>query len=43
MRRKFARWTGVASDNRQDQASGTLMTRPSTRSAMIWFLVTRTF
>jgi hypothetical protein len=28
MRRKFARCFGVASDKRQDQANGTLMTRP---------------
>src|SRR3990172_5269017 len=42
MRRKLARCFGVASDNRQDQASGTLITRPSTRCAMISSSVTRT-
>lgn len=42
MRRRFARCFGVASDSRQDQASGTLMTRPSTRFAMISSSVTRT-
>src|SRR5437764_1206554 len=41
MRRKFARCAGVASDKRQDQASGTLIIRPSTRSAIIWSFVTR--
>src|SRR3972149_5569182 len=35
MRRQFARCFGVASDRRQDQANGTLMTRPSARCAMI--------
>src|ERR1700694_4249818 len=35
MRRKFARCLGVASESRQDQASGTLMTRPSASRAMI--------
>jgi hypothetical protein len=33
----------MASDNRQDHASGTLITRPSAKSAMIWSFVTRTF
>src|SRR6266542_5420196 len=42
MRRKSARCWGVASDRRQDQASGTLMTRPSARCAMISSPVTRT-
>src|SRR3990170_3665273 len=42
MRRKRARCSGVASDRRQDQASGTLMTRPSARRAMISSSVTRT-
>src|SRR5436309_1329518 len=42
MRRKCARCWGVASDRRQDQASGTLMTRPSARCAMISSPVTRT-
>ena len=39
--RQFARCAGVASDNRQDHASGTLITRPSARCAMISSLVTR--
>ena len=41
MRRKFGRCAGVASDKRHDQASGTLITRPSAKSAMISSLVTR--
>lgn len=32
---KFARWAGVASESRHDQARGTLITRPSTRYAVI--------
>src|SRR4030067_2174602 len=41
-RRNLARCLGVASDSRQDHASGTLITRPSARCAMISFAVTRT-
>src|SRR2546428_60113 len=40
--RKLARWGGVASESRQDQARGTLMTRPSARCATISSFVTRT-
>src|SRR5437870_5930841 len=40
--RKLARWGGVASESRHDQARGTLMTRPSARHATISSLVTRT-
>src|SRR5712664_1832286 len=40
--RKFARWAGVASESLQDQAKGTLMTRPSARDATISSFVTRT-
>jgi hypothetical protein len=32
---KFARWAGVASEGRHDHARGTLITRPSTRYAVI--------
>src|SRR5947207_9323811 len=42
MSRKFARCLGVASESRQDQARGTLMTRPSASCAMISSSVTRT-
>src|SRR2546426_12073733 len=42
IRRTFARCFGVASDSRQDQARGTLMTRPSTRCAIISSSVSRT-
>jgi len=41
--RKFARSAGVASDSLHDQASGTPITRPSTRWTTIWSRVTRTF
>jgi hypothetical protein len=41
MSRKFARCAVVASASRQDQASGTLITRPSTSCAMISSSVTR--
>src|SRR5438874_4439440 len=40
--RKLARWAGVASESRQDQARGTLITRPSARYATISSVVTRT-
>src|SRR3989475_11971291 len=40
--RKLARWPEVASESRQDQAKGTLMTRPSARHATISSFVTRT-
>src|SRR5437870_8671167 len=40
--RKLARWAGVASERRHDQARGTLMTRPSARDATISSFVTRT-
>src|SRR5207249_2558517 len=40
--RKLARWAGVASESRQDQARGTLITRPSARYATISSFVTRT-
>src|SRR5881296_3373279 len=40
--RKLARSAGVASESRQDQARGTLMTRPSARDATISSFVTRT-
>lgn len=43
IRRQFARWSGVASDSRHDQASGTLIVRPSASSAMILSSVTRTW
>jgi hypothetical protein len=39
--RQFARCAGVASDKRQDHASGTLTLRPSARSAVIVSSVTR--
>src|SRR2546425_1667163 len=42
MSQTSARSLGAAQDNRHDQASGTLITRPSTRSAMISSVVTRT-
>lgn len=42
VRRKLALCRDVASESRQDQASGTLITRPSARLAMISFAVTRT-
>src|SRR2546430_13025384 len=37
---QFARWSDVASDSRHDHASGTLMTRPSIRCAVIISSVT---
>ena len=42
MRRQFARWAGVASERRHDHASGTLITRPSTKWAVIESSVTST-
>jgi len=42
MRRKFARCAGVASDNRQDQASGTLNDPPVGQIGDDLVLVTRT-
>src|SRR3989304_1133117 len=42
MSRQFARWAGVASESRHDHASGTLITRPSTRWAVIVSSVTST-
>jgi hypothetical protein len=39
---QFARCAGVASDSRQDQASGTLITRPSAKYAVIVSSVTST-
>src|SRR4030095_7325489 len=38
----FARWAGLAAASRQDQASGTLTTRPSARWAVIASLVIST-
>jgi hypothetical protein len=40
---KWVRCVGVASNNRQDHTSGTLITRPSTRYAMMVSDVTLTF
>src|SRR5947207_10001188 len=39
---QFTRWACVASDSRHDHASGTLITRPSTRCAVIVSSVTST-
>jgi hypothetical protein len=39
---QWARCAGVASDNRHDHASGTLITRPSTNCAVIASSVTST-
>jgi len=39
---QLARCVGVASDNRHDHASGTLITRPSTRYAVIVSSLTST-
>lgn len=42
MSRQLARWVGVASDSRHDHARGTLITRPSTKCAVIVSSVTST-
>ena len=39
---QLARWAGVASDSRHDHARGTLITRPSTKCAVIVSSVTST-
>jgi hypothetical protein len=39
---QLARWVGVASDSRQDHASGTLITRPSAKCAVMVLVDTTT-